>query len=135
VQAVKKRVLFVSEDGGACERLTALLARRGHQVVTAPSLVTALLVSRGQAFNLYVIDAQFWGGEGTELCRTIRVFDPWSSVILFSSTSAESARLEAFAAGATSYILKPDVERLIEAVSHVTYDVLPDRSESGRGVR
>ena len=135
MQAPEKRVLFVSEDVGARELLTALLARRGHHVVTAPSRVTALLVSRGQAFNLYVIDAQFWGGEGTELCRTIRVFDPLSPVILFSSTSAESARLEAFAAGATSYILKPDIERLIEAVSHVTYDLLPDRSRSARGVR
>src|SRR5215207_1067576 len=95
-QILKKRVLYVSEDEATGELLKVLLARRGYHVVTAPTLVAALLLSRGQPFNLYVIDAQFWGGEGARLCRTIKVFDPLSPVLLFSSNAAESERPAAF---------------------------------------
>lgn len=135
MQTLENRVLYVSEDEGTSELLTVLLARRGHHVLTAPTLVTAHLVSRAQTFNMYVIDAQFWGGEGTELCRIIRVFDPLSPVILHSSDAVESARQGALDAGATFYILKPDIGKLIEAVSHVTCDLLREGCESGSVVR
>lgn len=135
MRTLENRVLYVGEDEGTSELLTILLARSGHDVTTAPTLVTAQLVSRAQTFNMYVIDAQFWGGEGAELCRTIRVFDPLSPVILHSSDAAASARQEALDAGATFYVLKPDIGKLIEAVSHVTCDLLPEGRESGGGVR
>ena len=134
MHTLKKRVLCVSEDEGTRELLTILTAHQGHQVVVALSLVTALLVSRGQTFDLYVIDAQFRGGEGTELCRSIRRFDPLSPIVLLSFSAAESERSEAFDAGATSYILKHDTGGLIEAVSLVACEVLPDGSESPRGI-
>ena len=135
MQTLENRVLYVSEDEGTSELLTVLLATSGYYVLTAPTLVTAQLVSRAQTFNMYVIDAQFWGGEGTELCRIIRGVDPLSPVILHSSDAAESARREALDAGATFYILKPDIGKLIEAVSYVTCDPLPEGCESRRGVR
>lgn len=134
MHTLKKRVLCVSEDEDTRELLTALLAHQGYQVVVALSLITALLASCGQTFDLYVIDAQFWGGEGTELCRSIRMCDPLSPIVLLSSAAAESERSEAFDAGATSYILKPDTGGLIEAVSLVACEVMPDGSESMRGV-
>lgn len=134
MHTLNKRVLCVSEDEGTRELLTVLLAHQGYEVIIAPSLVTALLVSYGQTFDLYVLDAQFWGGEGTELCRSIRTFDPLSPIVILSSGAAESERSEAFDAGATSYILKPDTGGLIEAMSLVACEVLPDGSESMRGV-
>ena len=135
MQTLEKRVLYVSEDEGTSQLLTLLLASRGHHVLTAPTLVTAQLVSRAQTFNVYVVDAQFWGGAGTELCRIIRGFDPLSPVILHSSDAAASARQEALDAGATFYVLKPDIGKLIETVNHVTCDLLPEGCESGRVVR
>ena len=135
MQTLEHRVLYVSDDEGTSELLTVLLATSGHYVLTAPTLVTAQLVSRAQTFNIYVIDAQFWGGAGKELCRIIRGFDPLSPVILHTSDASESARQEALDAGATFYVLKPDIGKLIEAVNHVTCGLLPEGCESGRVVR
>ena len=135
MKTLKKRVLCVSEDKGTRELWTVLLAHRGYQVVSAPSLVTAILVSCGQTFDLYVIDAQLRGGEGAELCRSIRVFDPLSPVVLLSSTDSEAERLRAFDAGATSYTLKPDIGELNEAVSLVACAALPDGEGSVSSVR
>jgi len=103
--------------------MSELLSRRGFEVVKAQSLITALLISRGQMFDVYVIDGQFRGNVGTALCRSIRVFDPLSPVVIFSSTAGESARREALGAGATRYVLKPDIAGLIETVSQVTSGV------------
>lgn len=97
--------------------MTVLLSRRGYEVVTASSLVTTLLTARGQAFHLYVLDAEFWGA-GAEVCRSIREFDPLAPIILFSTAAEESARREAFEAGATDYVIKPDVDGLLESVDY-----------------
>ena len=97
--------------------MTVLLSRRGYEVVTASTLVTTLLTALGQAFNLYVLDAEFWGA-GPELCRSIREFDPLAPIIFFSTAAEESARREAFEAGATDFVVKPDVDGLVESVTY-----------------
>ena len=106
--------------------MTVLLSHRGYEVVTSSSLVTTLLTARGQPFNLYVLEAEFWGA-GPELCRSIREFDPLAPIIFFSTAVEESARREAFEAGATDYVVKPDVDGLIESVSHCISAQLRER--------
>ena len=109
--------------------LTALLSRRGYEVVTARSPITALTISCGQVFSVYVLDAQFWGGAGVRLCRSIREFDPLAPVVIFSSKAGERARREAMEAGATCFVLKPDIRGLLEAVSRVASEVPGDAAE------
>ena len=116
---MKKRILCVAEHEEMFEVLTAMLSPRGYEVVTAPSPVTALTISCGQVFSLYVLDAQFWGETGVRLCRSIREFDPLTPVIIFSSAAGERARVEALEAGATCFVPQPNVLSLIEAVSQV----------------
>lgn len=116
MDSTRERILFVDEHEDAREVVTVRLSRRGYEVVAASSLITSLLISRGQTFHLYVLDAQFRGGTGIELCRSIREFDPLTPIIFFSSRAEESARREAFEAGATDYVIKPDLDGLIEAV-------------------
>jgi len=115
VQPAKKRVLCVSDLGATCEILAAALARRGYEVVTARSLVTALLVACGQDFSLYVLDAEVWGGAGARLCESIRECDPLAPILFFSSAAGAGAPRKALEAGATRYILKPDLVGLVEA--------------------
>jgi two-component system, OmpR family, response regulator len=131
----RKRVLCADAEEDVCEVISGLLSRRGFEVVAARSLISAHLISLGQVFDVYVIDGQFWGNVGTAFCKSIRYFDPLSPVVIFSSTAGESARREALRAGATRYVLKPDVAGLIEAVGHVTSGVPPGVVESGSGRR
>ncbi|HEX7174236.1 MAG TPA: response regulator [Pyrinomonadaceae bacterium] len=115
MHSTRERILFIDEHEDTREVMTALLSRRGCEVVAASSLITALLISRGQTFHLYVLDAQFWGDTGTELCRSIREFDPLTPIIVFSNRAEEAARREAFEAGATDYLIKPDADGLTKA--------------------
>ena len=117
VYPTRERILFVDEHKDTCEVMTVLLSRCGYEVVTASSLITTLLTAHGQAFNLYVLDAEFWGA-GAEVCRSIREFDPLAPIVFFSTAVEESARREAFEAGATDYVVKPDVDGLIESVNY-----------------
>ena len=87
----RERILFVDEHEHNCEAMTVLLSHRGYEVVTAFTLITTLLVARGRAFDLYVLDAEFWGA-GAEVCRSIREFDPLTPIIFFSTAADESAR-------------------------------------------
>ena len=131
MQPIKKRVLCVSDQGGTCEILAASLASRGYEVVTARSLVTALLIACGQVFSLYVLDAEFWGGAGARLCESIREFDPLAPILLFSPAPGTSTLREMQAAGATSYVLKPDLSGLIEAADDLVSEVASEPGRSG----
>ena len=128
MKPVKKRALYAADREETCEILTALLALRGVEVVTAPSLLTALLTARGQVFNLYVLDAEFWGGAGVRLCRSIREFDPLTPILLLSSAARGGACREALEAGATHCVFKSDVTGLVEALSRVTSAAVRDDS-------
>jgi DNA-binding response OmpR family regulator len=131
VEFEKRRVLYVADQENTCEIMAALLARHGYEVVAAHSLVTALLVSRGQPFNLYVLDAQFWGGAGARLCRSIREFDPLAPIIIFSSAAGTRACGEALEAGATCYVLKPNLDELLQAVNQVTSEAAREPARGG----
>lgn len=128
---MKKRALYATDRGETCEFLTALLAGQGFEVVTVDSLLTALLVARGQVFSLYVLDAEFWGGAGARLCESIREFDPLAPVIFFAPAAETSAPREALAAGATRYVLKPDLSGLIEAVRDVSSGAASEPARAG----
>jgi hypothetical protein len=68
--------------------------------------LTALLVACSQVFSLYVLDAEVWGGAGARLCESIRECDP------------RAPRMTP-EAGATRYILKPDLVGLVEAAHDI----------------
>src|ERR1044072_2268021 len=134
VQALRKCILYVYEGGSTHEQLTAALVRGRYHVTIAHTLITALLVSCGQAFNLYIIDALFWNNRGAELCRAIRVFAPLSPVLILSHDAPEAVRQEAFDPGATYYLLGPNADKLFETVKQAMCDLMPDASEGGRGL-
>jgi DNA-binding response OmpR family regulator len=111
--------------------VAAALARRGYEVVTARSLVTALLVACGQVFSLYVLDAEIRGGAGMRLCESIRKCDPLAPILFFSSAARASAMRKALEAGATRYILKPDLGGLVEAAHDLASEAASGPKRTG----
>jgi DNA-binding response OmpR family regulator len=58
-------------------------------------------------FDLYILDNWLPDGDGVDLCRNIREFDPHTP-ILFNSAAAYARDIrEAIRAGAQSYLVKP----------------------------
>ena len=67
-------------------------------------------------YDLYVLDKRLPDGTGVELCEKLLVITPDVPCIFYTGDAYEIHRREAFAAGATAFVAKPDVEGLINAV-------------------
>jgi DNA-binding response OmpR family regulator len=70
-----------------------------------------------QRFDLYVLDAWLPGLDGFEFCREIRRVDSITPILFYSGAGYETDKQEGIAAGANAYLVKPDVESLVETMS------------------
>ena len=87
------------------------------------------LAQRGY-FDLYILDNWLPDGNGIELCRRIREFDPHTPVLFYSACAYERDLQAAYSAGAQDYVVKPvsfaeftqAVSRLISAASEAAFE-------------
>lgn len=115
----KPHILYVDDDKDSCELAAAMFefSDSDYVVVSAESAEEALLLIEVEPFDLYIFDYRLPRISGVELCRHIRNYDA-DTPILFSTASARRVeQTEAFAAGATEYLVKPgDLDRLTGTV-------------------
>lgn len=100
-------ILYVEDDEDTRELLTYVLSKSNYDVVAAPNYEDALLLARTNHFDLYLIDNWMSGGSGIDLCKKLREFDTWTPILFYSGAAYESDKLQAFAAGAQGYLVKP----------------------------
>lgn len=111
-----KRVLCAGETDDICFILTTALRGEGYEVREARSAGEVLALSARERFDLYVLDGDLSGGAGVALCAELRRREPSTPVVIYSGVAFESDRKEALRAGASRYVPKPEVNKLIEAV-------------------
>jgi CheY-like chemotaxis protein len=70
-------------------------------------------------FDLYVLDKRLPDGTGLALCETLMKLTPNVPCIFYSGDAYEIHRSQAFEAGATAYVPKPDIDQLINTVHHI----------------
>jgi len=100
--------------------VTYVLARSNYKVVPVKSYDEALLLARGNRFDLYLIDNWMAGGSGIDLYKKLREFNPWTPILFYSGAAFERDKQQAFAAGAQAYLVKPaGNDELIEEVSRL----------------
>lgn len=102
---VKKRILYVEDDLYARELAAVFLDQ--FEVVLGDSQASGLLLAKTEYFDLYVLDVGLAYGNGLELCRQVRTFDPNTPVVFCTADAREASRAEAFSAGAQAYFVKP----------------------------
>ncbi len=100
-------ILYVEDDEDTRELLTYVLSKSNYDVVAAANYEDALLLARTNHFDLYLIDNWMSGGSGIDLCKKLREFDTWTPILFYSGAAYESDKLQAFAAGAQGYLVKP----------------------------
>jgi DNA-binding response OmpR family regulator len=110
------RVLCVEDDEDAAEMLTLLMKSQGIEVSCAPSAAEAWVKIRAESFELLVLDVWLPGLGGFEFCRQLREFGFIAPILFYSGASTKLDREKGIAAGANAYLLKPDIEGLIETV-------------------
>lgn len=108
------RILVVDDSAPHRKLLTLILARGGHQVLTAPDGQAALdMLGRGEEVDGVVSDVKMPNLDGFQLCRALRRDHRWSRLpfIFYSSIFiGKPARELGRDLGATAYLDAKDVE-------------------------
>ena len=110
------RVLCVDDDPDACEMLSELLKLSGIESHCAHSAGEAWRMILTEHFDLYLLDAWLPDLDGFEFCRQIRAIDSITPILFYSGAAYDSDRQKGIGAGANAYLVKPEVEGLIEAM-------------------
>lgn len=103
------RVLVVDDDADIRDMVSAMLEAVELRVTAAGSAEDALALLRSEVFELVVLDWNLPRMTGIELCRTLRQRQALATLpVLFLTANASSQDMvEAFAAGADDYVVKP----------------------------
>jgi two-component system alkaline phosphatase synthesis response regulator PhoP len=113
----KCRILCVDDHEDTSEMLTLLLAQEDYEVVTAVTVQEALQLAKTKQFDLYVLDKRLPDGSGLDLCKKLTLLTPGVPCMFYTGDAYEMHKYEAIAAGADSYVAKPDIDALIEGVN------------------
>ena len=110
------RILCIDNHDDTSEMLSLILSQEDFEVVTTRSIEEALNHARAGAFDLYVLDKHLPDGSGLDLCAKLNEVTPGVPCLVYSGDAYAIHRSEALAAGAHAYVVKPDIEGLIETV-------------------
>jgi CheY-like chemotaxis protein len=113
---IKCRILYVDDHEDSAEMFKLMLSESDFEVHTARTMDEALQLTKTHEFDLYVLDKRLPDGSGMDLCKDLNQLTPGVPCIFYTGDAYEIHRQEAMAAGAHAYILKPEVEALIETV-------------------
>jgi two-component system OmpR family response regulator len=115
----KCRILYVDDHEDTSFMLTHLLGQSDYEVMTAFSMSSTLELIKEEKFDLYVLDKRLPDGSGLELCRRLNQATPSVPIIFYSGDAYELHRQQGLAAGADAYVIKPDIEGLINKVQEI----------------
>jgi DNA-binding response OmpR family regulator len=114
-------ILYVEDDRDNREMLQFMFENAGYQLKTCGTGEEALQVARRNSISAYILDNWLGDMTGVKLCREIRAFDRKTPIIFFSGVSFSQDRKAGLAAGAQSYLIKPDdLDKIIETVEELT---------------
>ena len=118
-----EKCLLVDDSATLLLSVANILGKAGYKVEKAASAEEGLRkFATGIAVDLLITDLNMPGMNGIELIKEVRKLAAYKFVpILFLTTeSQQSRKLEAKAAGATGWIVKPfDPAKLVDAVRRV----------------
>ena len=115
--STRPSVLCVDDDEDSRVMLVTLLR---HQLIEAKAVGTAaqaISSIQTKRFDLYLLDSRLPDLDGFELCRRIRDFDPDTPILFFSGDAHSTDRKKGLDAGADAYVVKPELNTLIEAIT------------------
>ncbi|MCS6781772.1 MAG: diguanylate cyclase [Gloeomargarita sp. SKYG98] len=102
-------ILVVDDDRSVREMLQGEMEREGYRALTASNGVEALEVCRRTLPDMVLLDAVMPQMDGFRCCAEIRRWPACENlpVLMITSLDDEESVAEAFAVGATDYIIKP----------------------------
>lgn len=108
-------LLIVDDELNVRRRLRQIFESAGHRTILAADAPKALSLLHREHCDLIVLDVEMPGVDGLALCRLLRAQAATKQlpIVIFSARDDENRKVEAFAAGADDYIVKPSTPREI----------------------
>lgn len=108
-------LLIVDDELSVRRRLRQIFEGAGHRTILAADAPKALSLLHREHCDLIVLDVEMPGVDGLALCRLLRAQAATKQlpIVIFSARDDENRKVEAFAAGADDYIVKPSTPREI----------------------
>lgn len=104
----RKRVLFVDDERGVRETLSAILRRYGFVVTVAATVADAVQEIHSKEFDLLLCDLNIEReSDGLDVVREIGIVNPDCIVIILTGYPAMDTAVEATHLGVDDYIAKP----------------------------
>lgn len=108
---MQKTISTPASRSDCCYRLT------GFEVTWVDRAEAALALAKESKFDFYLLDNWMPDMTGEALCRLLREFDPATPVLFYSGAEAQSDKVNAMAAGAQAYLVKPvDPALLVQTI-------------------
>jgi PAS domain S-box-containing protein len=127
----KLRILLVDDNADTLKFLSIMFSRRGHDVVTASDMATAVRLACETELDVLISDIELPDGDGRELMNTIRSRRPIPGIALSGFGSAEDIE-QSLAAGFALHLTKPvDFRRLERAIEQIAADAAAEDLVSG----
>jgi len=119
---MSKTIMTVDDSPSIRQMVGFTLRKAGHQVVEAVDGCDACAKLQAQPVHMVITDLNMPNMNGIELIRQVRAMPAFRFVpiILLTTESQEAKKLEARAAGATGWIVKPFTpEQLVAVINKV----------------
>ncbi len=102
-------LLIVDDDAGVRKNLQRIFEEAGHRTIAVADAPSALRSLHKEPCDLVMLDVEIPGVGGLALCRLLRAQSATRQlpVVIFSASDDEKRKVEAFAAGADDFIVKP----------------------------
>jgi len=111
------RILLVDDHPDTCAALERLLTLRGHSVVAAHSMRTALAAAARDSFDLLISDVGLPDGNGMDLLRYLRAMRPIRGIAI-SGFGMDADINKSLEAGFAEHLVKPvKLEKLEAAIA------------------
>ncbi len=111
-----QRILIVDDDEPFRLTLARAFSRRGHEVVTAPDVASALAVVASHHPDACVLDLKIGHESGLHLLPELRRCAPAMQVVVLTGYASIATAVEAVKQGAVNYLAKPaDADEILAA--------------------
>ena len=103
----KPHIMLVEDESHLARGICFNLEEEGLRVSHFETAEGALATLEIEHFDLVILDVMLPGMDGFQACRAIRILDPRVPVLMLTSRSEDSDRVEGLENGADDYLTKP----------------------------
>lgn len=103
----RRKILVVDDELPIRELLADGLETFGYEAVTAAGAAEALEIVRREDVGLILSDIEMPGGNGMELLRQVKAYDPDVDVVMVTGVVDLSTAIGSIREGASDYVTKP----------------------------